>query len=520
MEPLSARLIKHSVVYPTIRVASHPGKLLMGVYDGDGNYVDGTTLDRRAGEQGAPVPRDLFPSAADGEEPEAIYAGPLYFHFGHFLLESLARVWYASQHPEVPIVWAGAHTWQGYELQPWQLQVLQVLSIKNPTRIIADPTRFERLHVADVGYRYDDRFHPQHAAFLARYEGPAQVAGHRLWLSRSKAGSRVGDLNAVATERRLAYAGWTVAYPEGLSIRQQLDHLARAEVVAGEEGSAFHSLILLKKVAAKKFHIFRRYGPEHGSLHTIGRARQVDQSFHTLEHERVLRAEGRVVFKLTPHASEILDILDVPVPTAPAIEPAEDALLQRALSSFEPESFLDVGATTAHVVLGSTALARVAVCPRFDFDPRSYAASGVDFYELGLTRYANTFHEDRGPFDAIRIAGSDFATVMASFRVSKRLAHEGTTWILGTGNLAARAALAIRLTHPGFTARRLVVQRNIVYVAQRLSGETLNEAWIGQLSEAEVRKRSSWLPITRGRSNAAKAGRNSDRQDPIDRRTS
>ena len=113
MDSLSARLIKNTVVYPTIRVASHPGKLLMGVYDKDGNYVDDTALNRRSGEQGAPVPRDLFPVAADADAPEAIYAGTLYFHFGHFLLESLARAWYAHRYPDVPFVWAGQHTWQG-----------------------------------------------------------------------------------------------------------------------------------------------------------------------------------------------------------------------------------------------------------------------------------------------------------------------------------------------------------------------------------------------------------------------
>ena len=114
------------------------------------------------------------------------------------------------------------------------------------------------LHVPDIGYRYDDRFHPEHAAFLGRYEGPAQVPGHRLWLSRSKTGATSATSTLQPTERRLAYAGWTVAHPETLSMRQQLDHLARAEIVAGEEGSAFHSLILLKNVASKRFHIFRR----------------------------------------------------------------------------------------------------------------------------------------------------------------------------------------------------------------------------------------------------------------------
>jgi hypothetical protein len=51
--------------------------------------------------------------------------------------------------------------------------------IKNPTRIIADPTRFDLLHVPDIGYRYDDRFRPEHAKFLGRYQGPTQVPGHR-----------------------------------------------------------------------------------------------------------------------------------------------------------------------------------------------------------------------------------------------------------------------------------------------------------------------------------------------------
>lgn len=504
MDSLSVRVIKNSVVYPTIRVASHPGKLLMGVYDGDDNYVEDTVLERRAGEQGAPIPRDLLPTITESDDSEAIYLGPLYFHFGHFLLESLARAWYAREHPEVPIAWAGSHNWQGTELRPWQLEILDLLELRNPTRIIADPTRFELLHVPDIGYRYDDRFHPQHAAFLGHYEGPAQVPGHRLWLSRSKVKSNVRDLNAAPTERRLSYAGWTVAYPETLSIRQQLDHLARAEIVAGEEGSAFHSLILLKNVASKKFHILRRYGPEHDTLQTIGNARHVDQTFYTLERELVLSAEGRVVSKLNPNSSEILDILRVPVPPAPdtATRSAGNVILERVIADFEPQSFLDVGAFAPWLVVGSTAPTRVAVCPRFGFDPRTYADSGIDFYELDLTRYTDYFHSDRGPFDVIRVAGSKFEKVMTSFRASQRLAHDDTTWILGFGELGARAALAIQLAYPGFTAKRLFVrwkfaQWRPVYVAHRVEGVVLDEAGVAELPVAEVSKRIRWMPLLR-----------------------
>jgi hypothetical protein len=51
VDSLSVRLIKNSVVYPTIPVASHPGKLLMGVYDEDDYHVYDTALNRRSAEQ-------------------------------------------------------------------------------------------------------------------------------------------------------------------------------------------------------------------------------------------------------------------------------------------------------------------------------------------------------------------------------------------------------------------------------------------------------------------------------------
>jgi hypothetical protein len=76
---------------------------------------------------------------------------------------------------------------------------------------------------------------------------------------------------------------------------------------------------------------------------------------------------------------------------------------------------LGVGASSPYLA-GSTAPTRVAVSPRFDFDPRTYAASGMAEAQAVCL-----------PISTRAAAG------MASFRVSKRLAHEGTTLILGSG---------------------------------------------------------------------------------------
>ncbi|WP_134767364.1 glycosyltransferase 61 family protein [Nocardioides sp. 1609] len=496
MHPLDSRLVEDAVVYPTIRVASHPGRLLMGVFDADG-YVEDTVLDRRSGEVGAPMVRGLFPDVVEGDDPEAIYAGPLYFHFGHFLLESLARAWYARQRPDLPLVWAGAHTWHDARLRPWQVEILEVLGLTNPPRILASPTRYRRLHVPDLGYRYDDRFHPEHAAFLASYRGPAQVPGERLWLSRSNLASDVRDLNAAPTERRLAAAGWTVSHPEKLTVREQLDQLSRAEVVAGEEGSAFHTIALLADVSTKRLRVLRRHGQEHNNMHTVGDARGVDQSFHSLRDEVVLEAKGRAVTKVSARSAEVLDLLDVAVPPAPEADdaPSETALLLRVLEGLAPSRLLDLGATDAALALGSTAEKRVAVSPSFGFDTRSYAGSGVDFLDLDARTYVKHFVTQRRRFDVIRVTGPDLPSVLAAFRASRRLATPTTTWLLGTGDLAARAAVAVGLTHPGYAVRRMVVRRTVVFVVHRVADEPTSDAGIADLPDDEIARRTRRIPL-------------------------
>lgn len=495
--PLGVRIVPDGVVYPTIRVPSHPDRLLMGVYDGAGGYVEDSVLNRRAGERGYPVPTGLFPDIVDGA-PEAIFGGPLYFHFGHFLLESLARAWYAKRHPGLPLIWAGAHTWQGKELTGWQREILDILGVTNPVVIAADPTRVARLHVPDIGYRYDDWCHPEHADFLASYEGPAQVPGHRLWLSRSRLDNEVRDFSAGPTERRLAAAGWTVSHPETRSVREQLDDMSRAELVAGEEGSAFHTLLLLKDIQRKRFRVLRRHGTEHRNMSTVGEARDVDQTFVSPLGERYVKVEGRVVSKLNPSSSEILDLFEVPVtPAGSATAPADlDApLLKRVASALAPPRALEVGVRVPSTALADVEGMHVLVSPRLDVDPRVLGSAGTEVFELDLSQYAETFHDDRGRFDLIRLAAPDLASRMADFEVSQRLAHPRTVWVLGTGSVAARAALAVHLLHPGFSVRQMRVGRRGGYVVHRVTGEPCELDDIAGWSAVEVRRRARLLPL-------------------------
>lgn len=506
--PLGARVVEDAVVSPTVRVPSRPGKLLMGVFDAQGDYVDGTVLERSFGEQGEPAPQALFGPPVDAPVAEAVFAGPLYFHFGHFLVESLARAWYLAQHPGLPLVWAGQHDWQTTPLRPWQTEILEVLGIDAPPLVAADPLRVARLHVPDLGYRYDDVFHPEHAAFLARYEGPAQVPGERLWLSRSAITTEAHDLNGALVDRRLRAAGWTVSHPERLRVREQLDLLARAEVVAGEEGSAFHALALLTDVGDKQVRVLRRHGPEHRNMHTVGDARQLRQSFHTLEREVVVEARGRVVSKVSASSAETLDVLGVAVsPAGPRGGDWADPAVARVLTGLAPGRLLDVGATSGAPVRAAPAAVRVAVSQQLREDPRVLEEAGVEVFELGLDQYADLFHGEREPFDVVRVAGRRFKDLLEAFRVSTRLAHDGTVWVLGAGAVAGRAAVAVRALHPGHVVERVLAGRTVVFVVRRRPGAPTDVGEVAAIGDEEVRRRTRWLRPVRLRSLAGAPAR-------------
>ena len=189
----------------------------------------------------------------------AVYGGLLFDHFGHFLLESTARLWPRDLDPEVPVVWIAGWT---DTLAPWMHEVLDEMGV-GARRLVVDasgPVGVDELLVADAGFEFGRWMHPWFAAALA--SRPAHPgAGDHVWLSRSDRVPHSGLDEEVELEQRLAAEGWTVVHPERLSVHEQLDVLAGAVHVAGLEGSAFHALCLVRGSTAA-VDLFTRHGHE------------------------------------------------------------------------------------------------------------------------------------------------------------------------------------------------------------------------------------------------------------------
>jgi hypothetical protein len=288
----------------------------MGVLDDRGRVVPGSLLQRSYGPVG--FPPDPVPSPRV-DAREVIYAGHLSWHFGHFILESLARLWFAGQRPDLPIVWSCRPGPERPPWHAWQRQILETLGLGNEVLLLTEPTRFRTVHVPGPGYRVKDRFHPQHAAFLAVYPRRTRDPDLRVWLSRDDPSAEYRSLHAPRLELELAGRGWTIVHPEQLPIGGQLELLATARRVAGEQGSAFHLVALLADVGDLEVDIIcrdptRPVEEQNQNYETIAATRGLRQRLHVIPEERVLAARGGKVRKDAATIGGHLRALGIPGP--------------------------------------------------------------------------------------------------------------------------------------------------------------------------------------------------------------
>lgn len=204
-----------------------------------------------------------------------LYGGVLFNHFGHFLLESLARAWALLREPEMPVVW---HVIGPSAVTRWQAEIFQLLGIATARFVLVhEPTEVELLHIPEAGYRIQTWAHPTLIDALACYPFRAPRPGHKLWLSRSRLPEEAGNVTGMAAlEAQLEADGWHIVHPQDHPVAQQLAMMADAEVVGGLAGSALHTLILARQPRCRVALVPRDDKLSQNFI-TIAQAKAIDQ---------------------------------------------------------------------------------------------------------------------------------------------------------------------------------------------------------------------------------------------------
>jgi hypothetical protein len=384
---------------------------------------------------------------------EVIYAGHLPVQFGHFILEGLSRLWFAREHRHLPIVWACPSDKPPFAYTDWQRQLLDIVGVTNESILVHEPTRFGRVHVPQAGYRIKDRMAEQQAAFLGAFPARPRVPELRVWLSRAGLPSDHESLHSARLDELVAAAGWMVVRPELLGITQQLELLATASRVAGEEGSALHLLALLSDVGGLQVDIIcrrpdRAVADQNQNYQTIAAVKGISQRLHVIPEEHVLDTTFGHVRKVATTLAGHLEALGIshrPGPVESLAEHPAVALVQAVAAASPVRFVLDIGASAGSGTVRAAAGIEVDIVrPAFAIDPRDWTG-GTRRYEMPPHEFLQLAATLQRRYDILIIDGPWTAgELLGSQTLSVPVATSGAAWLLrGADDAATREAKSL-----------------------------------------------------------------------------
>jgi hypothetical protein len=248
--PQSVAIIDRAIFVPNgYESSANQPKFGGGVVKPDGLPVETAQMQRKGGKRIGGLVEAVTATPERELDEDVIYLGMLFNHFGRVLLESLARVWYLNQvDPSVKVVFNSANSAQA-AYAPWVPRLLSLFGIP-PERILAleKPTRLRRAIVPEPLF---EQFYSAHMEMVrpfrdvaARVADDVKPSDQPLYLSRRRLTSRqrpvVGEPEL---EELLRDNGFVIAYPETMTIEDQVRLINGHSNIFSSLGSAAHSIL-------------------------------------------------------------------------------------------------------------------------------------------------------------------------------------------------------------------------------------------------------------------------------------
>ncbi|MCI5095683.1 MAG: glycosyltransferase family 61 protein [Rhodobacteraceae bacterium] len=223
-----------------------------GVLHADGSYCPEAAMWRKF------RPLTTEPSAPDTVEETLpgrwLWGGVLWQHFGHFLVESTARLWALANldKPVDGILFIPKRPKVGEEVRGFQKEFVHLMKPDLPIRVSAKPARVEELVVPGQGFglgkiiagtpKFRDAIHADFARDV-QPDGPEKI-----YISRSKLGlAKGGLLGEERMEQYLQAEGYEIFHPQEHNLTTQLARYKAARKVVAADGSALHLFAMVGK---------------------------------------------------------------------------------------------------------------------------------------------------------------------------------------------------------------------------------------------------------------------------------
>ena len=234
-----------------------------GVFDQNFKFVagcDNLHRDKRGADFDITTNKKFDRNAIEHSDEEVIFGGGLTCHFGHFVSESLSRMWYLIENPRVRRKYAFLNL-HGWKIKRWVYKLFDLLSLPEDRIIIVDkPTQFKSIIVPDQSAFIKEDFTSK---FMLPYRWIASRIiprgdAKKIFLTRSRDLATKNHLsNQEYFEEFYRDHGFKVIAPEKLSISEQLALITGADEIATYLGTLAHWSLFCRP--STKFTMLTRY---------------------------------------------------------------------------------------------------------------------------------------------------------------------------------------------------------------------------------------------------------------------
>jgi len=197
-------------------------------------------------------------------QEECVFGGVLCFHFGHFILESMGRLWYylrlmeQGNQEQLPYI---CFTVIG-EKKVWFRDFFQLLGFPEDRILFAEkPLQFRRIIVPEEAVHSWHSFHPDYMLPYRKTVSAVEPSPYKkIYLTRT-AFKDAGTLcmNEEYFEKFFAERGYKIISPEKYTIREQIAFMSGADVVVTTLGTISH-FALFTKPGTKMISLMRSSG--------------------------------------------------------------------------------------------------------------------------------------------------------------------------------------------------------------------------------------------------------------------
>lgn len=250
--PLPPQRIEHihdALLTPSVFLA--PRHARGGVYDSAGNLLsDSRHLRRQMDFTEANPPRISPPPGTAKLKGRHLYLGWFFNHYGHFIMESLARCWPLLQNEPFDGYLFHLHD-RAAQPSARLLEFFTLLEIpKDKIHFVTEPLVVEELHlptqqaILGAGMALVMVQLYRHLGRLAWKKSGCPATPDKLYLSRRLLPpAQRRALNEASLERRFIERGYQVLHPQLLDLTRQLSLFYHATHFAGLEGTGLHNLL-------------------------------------------------------------------------------------------------------------------------------------------------------------------------------------------------------------------------------------------------------------------------------------